>query len=206
MRIVLASASPRRREILSQIGIAPDRIVPTDADETLPAGISPENAVRLLAERKALCAKKDAKPGDLIIASDTVVALQGQILGKPANAMDAAYMLRLLSGKIHQVCTGVCVLFEGKKEEFVNVSEVEFYPLSEQQIEAYLKTDEPFDKAGAYGIQGFGRLLIKRIDGDFYSVMGLPVAETVRACERISGEKLLFHCRKTTEEAGKERL
>lgn len=206
MRIVLASASPRRREILSQIGLAPDRIVPTDADETLAAGISPENAVRLLAERKALCAKKDAKPGDLIIASDTVVALQGQILGKPANAMDAAYMLRLLSGKIHQVCTGVCVLFEGKKEEFVNVSEVEFYPLSEQQIEAYLKTDEPFDKAGAYGIQGFGRLLIKRIDGDFYSVMGLPVAETVRACERISGEKLLFHCKKITEEAGNERL
>ena len=193
MNLVLASASPRRREILEQIGLMPTRIAPTDADETLPDGIAPEEAALLLAERKAFCAQKNAAPGEGILASDTVVALDGQILGKPQNRADAARMLRLLSGQVHEVCTGVCLLFGQKKESFVNTSRVEFYPLTDRQIEDYLNTGEPFDKAGAYGIQGLGRLFIKKIDGDFFSIMGLPAAQTLRACERISGEALMFN-------------
>lgn len=190
MRVLLASASPRRREILCRIGLAPDLIVPADADETLPADIAPREAVQLLAERKALCVLPAAESDDLLIASDTVVALDGEILGKPKDRADAYRMLRLLSGKIHEVYTGVCLYYKEQKEVFSVRTAVEFYPLTEQEINAYLDTGEPFDKAGAYGIQGWGCLLVKRIDGDFFSVMGLPAAETRRAADKLMGNPL----------------
>ena len=177
--MILASQSPRRRELLSLI-TEDFRIIPAKGEELLPAKISPENAVLTLSEQKAdeiFVEHKD----ELIIAADTIVAIDGKILGKPRDENDAFSMLKTLSGRVHEVFTGVCVVFpNGRKERFFEETKVEFYPLSTEQIEAYIKTGEPMDKAGAYGIQGKGALLVKRIDGDYYNVMGLPVAKLSR--------------------------
>ena len=177
--MILASQSPRRRELLSLI-TEDFRIIPAKGEEILPDKISPENAVLTLSEQKAdeiFVEHKD----ELIIAADTIVAIDGKILGKPRDENDAFSMLKTLSGRVHEVFTGVCVVFpNGRKERFFEETKVEFYPLSAEQIEAYIKTGEPMDKAGAYGIQGKGALLVKRIDGDYYNVMGLPVAKLSR--------------------------
>ena len=188
MKIVLASASPRRRKILTLAGLAPDEIIPSDADETVPAGTSPAETVRILAKRKGESVRLRAGKDALVISSDTVVALGDEILGKPADREDARRMLRLLSGKKHFVYTGVYITYRGREELFCNATEVEFYTLTDGEIESYLDTGEPFDKAGAYGIQGRGCFLVKRIDGDFFSVMGLPAAEVYRAVRAINLE------------------
>lgn len=174
MEYVLASASPRRKELLRYL-VDSFTVAPTNCDESLPDGIGGAGAVELLSRRKAgACA--EAYPDAVVIGCDTVVELDGQILGKPADKKDARRMLSLLSGKTHQVYTGVCIIFQNLAHTFHVCTDVTFVPLSEEQISAYLATGEPFDKAGAYGIQGYGCTLVCSIHGCYYSVMGLPVA------------------------------
>jgi septum formation protein len=181
--LILASKSPRRAEILRLLGykFGTDS---ADTDESLPQNIEPEQAVTLLAERKALAVLRRHSE-DIILGSDTVVELDGRILGKPRDASDAAAMLRSLSGRIHRVHTGVCLISSGKKHCFCSTAKVEFYPLDDRLIERYTATREPLDKAGAYGIQGRGSVLVRRIDGDFFTVMGLPAGETFRALDKF---------------------
>lgn len=176
--IYLASSSPRRRELLEQAGIS-FTVAPADADERFADGTPPEAAVKLLARRKA-----DAvfahHPDGTILAADTVVALGETILGKPKTPARAVEMLRLLSGKTHEVFTGFCILSRERCVVESVRTEVTFYPLTEREIDAYVSTGEPMDKAGAYGIQGRGALLVQEIAGDYYNVVGLPVARVAR--------------------------
>ena len=186
MEIILASGSPRRRELLALAGIE-YKVIPSECDETLPQNISPGDAVRLLAQRKAedvFNKHEDA----LIIGADTVVALDGKILGKPKDRENAKEMLLALSGKTHEVYTGVALISKNKKEIFSCRSLVEFYPLTEKEINNYIKTGEPMDKAGAYGIQGRGFFLVKGISGDYNNIVGLPLSETVRKLEKFKTE------------------
>lgn len=178
MKIILASASPRRKELLTLAGIEYDVIV-SQCEETLPEGITPDKAVEELARQKAedvFSRNSDA----LIIAADTVVALGNTILGKPKDEEDAFNMLSSLSGRRHTVFTGVCIRTKDKTDIFHVATEVEFYDLTEKEIRDYIATKEPMDKAGAYGIQGKGFVLVKGIHGDYFNVVGLPLAETVR--------------------------
>ncbi len=177
--MILASQSPRRRELLSLI-TADFRVIPARGEEILPDGISPKDAVILLSRQKAAEIYKEYK-NDTIIASDTVVAIDGKILGKPVDEADAAEMLRLLSGRTHSVFTGVCIINpDGSENSFAEETTVEFWELSDEHIADYVSSGEPMDKAGAYGIQGSGALLVKRINGDYYNVMGLPVGRLYR--------------------------
>lgn len=175
MEFILASGSPRRRQLLEQIGIRDFVVRPTDADESLPDGIDPGAAVELLSRRKGEAARAQAGEGALILSADTVVALDGAILGKPHSREEAVSMLTALSGRTHQVYTGVTL---ARGEDILTeheVTAVTFRPLTAAEIDAYVSSGEPMDKAGAYGIQGFGALLIEGIQGDYYNVMGLPV-------------------------------
>lgn len=172
-RVLLASQSPRRRELLKLL-FADFGICVTNADETLPAGAPPGAAVREIALRKARAAVREHSDA-LVIAADTVVSIDRMILGKPRGAADAAQMLRRLSGRTHQVYTGVALCRGGHEESFFVKTDVAFAPLDESEIAWYLATDEPFDKAGAYGIQGYGARFITGIAGDYFNVMGLPV-------------------------------
>lgn len=172
--MILASQSPRRKELLSLI-TEDFRIIPAKGEELLPEGISPKDAVILLAKQKAEEIYSEYK-NEVILAADTVVAINGQILGKPADEKDAADMLRMLSGTTHSVFTGVCIITEnGELHTFADETTVQFHPLSEEDITDYVASGEPMDKAGAYGIQDRGALLVKGINGDYYNVMGLPV-------------------------------
>lgn len=184
MKIILASNSPRRKELLTLAGIDYS-VVPSECDEFLPEKIKPADAVEMLAEQKA----KDVfsrYPEAVVIAADTVVALGDTILGKPADDEDAFNMLSTLSGKTHTVYTGVCIMSADKSEVFHCATEVEFYTLTEKEILDYIATKEPCDKAGAYGIQGKGSLLVKGIRGDYFNVVGLPLAETVRCLKKFN--------------------
>ncbi len=179
--LILASKSPRRQELLKYI--TEDFEVKTaDVDETLPDGISPVEAVLYLSKIKALPFKDEGKT---VIGADTVVALGNTILGKPENTEDAKKMLRLLSGKTHSVFTGVTVIKDGNIHSFCVETKVTFFELSDSEIEAYVNTKEPFDKAGAYGIQGYGSLLVEKIDGDYFNVVGLPVSKLNRLLSSI---------------------
>lgn len=174
--IILASQSPRRQELLKLI-TTDFEIKSQNADETLPSGISPKEAVMYLSKIKAQPLANDE---DIVIGADTVVALDGKILGKPKDEQNAREMLRFLSGKTHSVFTGV-TLIKGKKEKtFAVETKVKFFDLTDEEIEKYIKTKEPFDKAGAYGIQGYGSLLVEKIDGDYFNVVGLPVSTLAR--------------------------
>lgn len=175
---IVASASPRRKEILSMGGFG-FRIIPSDCDETIKEKLSPEETVKVLAERKALSVLSENE-NSVVLGCDTVVALGDEILGKPADREDAFKMIKALSGKTHRVCTGVCIADKDKTKSFVSVAEVEFYELSDETAESYVATGECDDKAGAYGIQGLGGTLVKSIKGDYYAIVGLPYAETVR--------------------------
>lgn len=171
--IVLASQSPRRRELMERI--TPDfEVCVSQVDEVLPEGITPEESPVYLARLKANDIAQNA-PEKTVIGADTVVILDGEVLGKPLDAADAERMLRALSGKVHTVITGCCIKSNGRERCFGESTRVEFYPLSDSEIAAYIATGEPFDKAGAYGIQGYGSLLVKGIEGDFFNVVGLPV-------------------------------
>lgn len=177
-RIILASKSPRRKELMGLL-FPQFEVQASDVDETLPEGVSLGRAVELLALRKGQ-AVAGAEPDALVIAADTLVTLGSVILGKPTGREDAARMLRLLSGRVHQVYTGVALLEGDRTNRFHCVTDVEFSPLTEEEIRWYLSTGEPFDKAGAYGIQGYGARFIRGVREDFFNVMGLPVNELYR--------------------------
>ncbi len=176
--LILASGSPRRRELLSLITDEFEILV-SGCDEFVPEGTPAEKVPAILAEQKALAVAK-LRPEDTVIGSDTVVVLNDEIFGKPKDKVHAHAMLKALSGKKHFVYTGVAVAEKGEVRSFVQKTEVEFYELSDETIEKYIATGEPMDKAGAYGIQGKGSVLVKGIVGDYFNVMGLPVAETAR--------------------------
>ena len=173
--LILASQSPRRRELLERCHI-PFRVEVADIDEALNSDIPLEAAMEELAWRKAYT---------VFERYPEAVVMERQILGKPEDAEEAKAMLTRLSGKTHQVMTGVCLLSADQRICFCDVSDVEFYPLTAEEIEAYVATGEPLDKAGAYGIQGEGFFLVKRIIGDFYSIMGFPVARVLRALKKF---------------------
>ena len=184
--LVLASSSPRRSAILTMAGYE-FTVVPAKVSETVLRGTPPMQIVEQLSTRKAEAVAR-LRPDDTILAADTIVVMKGRIFGKPKDEETAKAMLKLLSGNVHQVYTGYTVI-SGK--ELVcghECTSVEFYTLSPEEIDAYAATDEPLDKAGAYGIQGRGSLFVKRINGDFYNVMGLPVAKIHRILENLGAQ------------------
>ena len=174
MDIVLASQSPRRRELLERLGL-PFRTLVPDIDERMDRPLPPAELVAVISAEKARAAQALAGPEAIVIAADTVVALDGAVLGKPAGEADAARMLSALAGRTHHVYTGLTVLRGERVRTVSEETAVTFRPLTEQEIAAYVRTGEPLDKAGAYGIQGYGALLVEGIRGDYYNVMGLPV-------------------------------
>ncbi len=176
MKLILASQSPRRREILESVGLKFD-IMPVDADESLPEGIEGADAVTMLARRKAK-ALYDAHPelaDCVILAADTLVECFGEILGKPADKEDARRMLTMLCGCGSAVHTGICIGYRGRFATAVETAYVTFDEMSAQEIEDYISTDEPYDKAGGYAVQGRAALYIAGVTGDWYSVVGLPI-------------------------------
>ena len=174
--IILASQSPRRQELLKLI-TSDFEIKVSNVDETLPDKITPKEAVMYLSKIKA---EPFADGDDIVIGADTVVALDGKILGKPKSEENAREMLRFLSGRTHSVFTGVTLASSKKTKTFAVETKVKFFELTNEEIDAYIKTKEPFDKAGAYGIQGYGSLLVEKIDGDYFNVVGLPVSTLAR--------------------------
>ena len=178
MALILASGSPRRRELMSLI--TPDyTVITSDVDETKIAADSPAHLAKALATAKARAVAEE-NPDDVVCGFDTVVECEGEVFGKPKDEADAVRMLRALSGKTHQVHTGVCVSRGGRTESFVDSCKVTFFPLGEEEIAFYTATPEPYDKAGAYAIQGRAALWLDRIEGDYYTIMGLPVSRTVQ--------------------------
>lgn len=178
MKLILASGSPRRRELLEKLNI-PFEVIVSDCDETLPEGIPADAAAELLAVRKAK-AVADKHPEAVVIGADTTVLLDGEILGKPQDEADCKRMLRALSGRMHEVVTGVAIFWEGHTASFSDTTQVQFYPLADAEIDAYAASGEPYDKAGAYGIQGQGALLVAGIHGDYFNVVGLPISRLAR--------------------------
>jgi septum formation protein len=176
-RVVLASASPRRRQLLDLIGIAHE-VRPADIDESMRPREAPRrHAERLAREKATAIAKRD--PDLITIAADTIVVINRKVLGKPRDADDAARMLALLSGREHVVTTAVAVSRGKKLRSAVEEVRVKFRRLRDDEIEAYIATGEPMDKAGAYGIQGYGATIVERIEGDYFAVMGLPIVRLV---------------------------
>ena len=190
--MILASQSPRRRQLLEELGYTLE-VLPADIDEARRGGESPDELVRRLAEQKAaatleLARAKEVRDADgLLVAADTIVwDDEGDVLGKPVNEADAERMLRALSGKTHRVSTGCCVIRLGEglaelgRSSFVETTEVEFWPLTDAQVAAYVASGEPMDKAGSYGIQGYGAIFVDHLEGDYFSVMGLPLCALAR--------------------------
>ena len=176
-RVILASQSPRRRELLTLVVIAHE-VRPADIDESYLTGEQPRaHAERLACEKAAIVARDD--PEALVIGSDTIVVVDGDVLGKPRDTTQAAEMLSRLSGRTHIVMTAVAVQLRGVIRSAVEEVEVTFHQLSAEQISEYIATREPMDKAGAYGIQGFGATIVARVDGDYFAVMGLPLQRLV---------------------------
>ena len=191
--VLLASGSPRGEALLRTVGVVPS-VKPQAVDETPLENESPQELVSRLSQIKAHAALEngDAQPGDIIIAADTTVAFNGRELGKPKDPDQARFMLHLLSGNTHTVSTGVSIVLVDEtvpkflaETTFVETAYVSFYPLSDAVIEAYIASGEPFDKAGSYGIQGRGSLLVDTIDGDYFTVVGLPLARTVRELDLL---------------------
>ena len=182
MNVILASASPRRKELLASV-FDKFECIPSDVDETLPEEIPAEQSAEFLAVKKAAhIAKKHAD--SLVIGCDTIVVFNGKVYGKPHDEADAKRMLTELSGKTHKVITGVCLFYKERSLSFSETTEVEFYPLSDEEIESYIRTGSPMDKAGAYGIQDKGFLPARQIHGDYFNVVGLPTARLKREAER----------------------
>ncbi|MEG0804611.1 MAG: Maf family protein [Pygmaiobacter sp.] len=180
--LILASGSPRRRELLHLI-TDEFAVHTSEVDERAISAPNARLLVQKLALEKAAAVQKDY-PGDTIIGCDTVVELEGEVLGKPENPTQAAAMLRALSGKTHFVHTGVCILQQDSEELFCESSNVTFSPLSEAEIAAYIATSEPYDKAGGYGIQGGAAKFIRRIEGCYFNIMGLPVSALYQHLQR----------------------
>lgn len=185
MNVILASGSPRRRELLSLFGI-PFTVVAADIDERMNPENPPYEEVARVSKRKAMAVSRGED--DVIIAADTIVVCQGRVLGKPRDEEEAKQMLRLLSGRDHQVMTGCTVLRGGRSETFTQVTNLHFRELGEHEIEKYVRSGEPMDKAGAYGIQGRAALFCRGLEGDYYNVMGLPVCRLGQALQRLAPE------------------
>jgi septum formation protein len=183
MGYILASASPRRKEILERVGFS-FRICATDVDEIINTNLPLEEAVKEIALKKAL-AIKHFKEDDIIISADTIVVLDGEVFVKPKDKNEAKEILLKLSGKTHQVFTGFALVGKGKQISECVITEVTFHQLSEKDIEEYISTGEPFDKAGAYGIQEKGCLLVKEIRGDYFNVIGLPVSRVNQILKQL---------------------
>ena len=183
--LILASASPRRREILDLLGL-PFEVKPAPAEAAPDKRLSPEQAALYIARDKAEQVAP-LYPQRLVIGADTIVVVDGRILGKPADEDDARRMLTLLQGREHTVMTGVWVCGPDKADGFVERAEVSFYPMSAEDIADYVRSGEPMDKAGAYGIQGRGMRYVRGICGDFYTVMGLPGARLWRFLREFGG-------------------
>ncbi len=188
MKLILASGSPRRRELLS-LYTTDFEVCASDFDERAVQAESPAALAEALARGKCM-AVSGQNPGCLVVGSDTVVELDGEVFGKPKDADDARRMLRALSGRTHQVHTGVCVSDGTTAESFVDACKVTFFSIPEEEMERCIASGEPFDKAGAYAIQGQAALWLDRLEGDYYTIMGLPVSRTARLLERVSGKNL----------------
>ena len=173
MKLVLASKSPRRSEILKNAGYE-FTVRVADADETIPEGTKPEDAVVLLAARKAMAVER--ADDETVLGADTIVVLDNKILGKPKSREDAYNMLKSLSGRVHSVFTGVCIIENGKSMTFAEETEVQFLSLTDEEIYGYIDTNDCYDKAGAYGIQGYASKFVKGINGDYFNVVGLPIS------------------------------
>ena len=195
MRIILASQSPRRRELLERMGIRDFEVLPARGEELADPSLPPAELVEELSRRK--CAEVAAlRPGGLVIGADTVVSIDGQVLGKPRDRAEAERMLRALSGRQHTVYTGVTVLYNGTEKTGSARTSVRFRPLTDGDITRYIATGEPMDKAGAYGIQGYGSVLVEGISGDYYNVMGLPVCRLGRMLLRFGVDPLALAAEK----------
>ena len=194
-KIILASSSPRRRELLKQAEIKFDICIKS-VDENVPEGMNPAMGAEHTAAIKAM-AVAFMNEHAIVIGADTVVVCEGETLGKPKDKEDAIRMLRRLSGKEHEVITGVCLAYGGQYETFHCVSKVRFFKLSDDEIKHYVMSGEPMDKAGAYGIQGKGCTLVESIEGDYYNIVGLPIAKVARRINEID--------RKMTEEESKKK-
>ena len=184
MKFILASQSPRRKELLARV-VSDFDVRVSHVEEVVPAGLQPQEVVMHLAKIKAEAVARELRleqPAQrfAVIGADTVVALDHQIMGKPKDRADCVRMLSALSGREHAVYTGVAVVVDGRTESFYERTAVRFLPLSDEEINWYASLDEPYDKAGAYGIQGYGSLLVEGICGDYFNVMGLPVASLRR--------------------------
>lgn len=179
-KIVLASGSPRRRELLTHMGIADFDVRVPETEETYPPNLSPRETVEYISREKARAAASLCRPDEIVITADTMVFLDGARLGKPRDEAHALEMLTALQGRRHTVCTGVTVCRGDYRDTQSEETEVFFRPATEQELRAYIRTGEPMDKAGAYGIQGRGALLVEKIHGDFFNVMGLPVLRLSR--------------------------
>ena len=185
MQLILASASPRRKELLGLFHI-PFTIRVADIDETMDNTKSPYDEVARVSRMKALAVERQAD--DIVIAADTIVVCGGKVLGKPGSEAEAVSMLQLLSGRDHQVMTGCTVLRGDRAETFTEVTDLHFRSLSQKEIEAYVASGEPMDKAGSYGIQGGAALFCERMAGDYYNVMGLPVCRLGQVLKQIAPE------------------
>ena len=189
-QIVLASGSPRRRELLERIGVTDFIVRVPEAEESYPEGLTPSQVVEYISREKAEAAAKLCGPDDIVITADTMVFLDHARLGKPRDEAHALEMLTALQGRKHTVCTGVTVR-QGERSITESESTAVFFrPASEAELRNYIATGEPLDKAGAYGVQGRGALLVERLEGDFFNVMGLPVLRLSRMLEKF-GVKLL---------------
>ena len=195
MQIILASQSPRRKELLGQMGISDFIIRPAVGEEKAAPGLTPAQLVEALSLHKGLEVASTA-PGDLVIAADTVVAVDGQVLGKPHSKEEAVQMLTALSGRTHTVYTGVTLCRDGDVLTEHEATQVRFRPLTAREIEAYVATGEPMDKAGSYGIQGYGALLVEGIEGDYSNVVGLPVCRLGRMLARFGVDALALAAQK----------
>lgn len=175
-RIVLASNSPRRRELMSGIDLPYEVFTLPDIDESYPSDLPKEQVAEYLSRKKSEAYRDHLKDDTLLITADTIVLLENEILEKPKDAADARRMLRTLSGKTHQVITGVCLTTKEKQKSFSVVSNVTFTHLSDEEIAYYIEKYKPFDKAGAYGVQEWiGYVAVEHIDGSYFNVMGLPI-------------------------------
>ena len=184
MKIILASQSPRRRELLERMGITDFKVIPARGEEIATRTLTTDQLVEELSQNK--CAEvAAAHPGALVIAADTMVFLDGLRLGKPQDQVDAFTMLSVLSGRTHHVRTGVTLCRGGRVETRAETTAVTFRPLEQDEIWGYIRSGEPMDKAGAYGIQGYGSVLVESISGDFYNVMGLPVCRLGKLLKEV---------------------
>ena len=183
MELILASQSPRRQELLRLFGL-PFTVCVADIDETMDPGKPAFDEVARVSRCKALAVPREKD--DVVIAADTIVVCQGKVLGKPRSQQQAYEMLELLSGRDHQVMTGVTVLCGDKEEVFTEVTDLHFRPLSHREIENYIRTGEPMDKAGSYGIQGGAALFCEKMAGDYYNVMGLPVCRLGQVLKKLA--------------------